>query len=138
MVLVGQKPHQVKGGRSNPDTASTVPCEANLSAPRPCLQVQPRVLDALKAALALVDQLVQQPSTRVQIRVPDPVGVKQDESHLTAERRALLIAPENVLPSLANPLVSAGTTTHSTTVWANNHWAGGFELGSSPFPLPVF
>ncbi len=79
MVLVGQKPHQVKGGRSKPDTASTVPCEANLSAPRPCLQVQPRVLNPLKAALALEDQFVQDAFSRIQIRVSDPVGVKQVE-----------------------------------------------------------
>ena len=47
--------------------------------PRPRLQVQPRVLNALKAPLALVDQLVQHPHTRIQVRVSDSVGVKQIE-----------------------------------------------------------
>ena len=47
--------------------------------PRICLrfQVQPRMLDALKAALALEDQFVQHPHTRIQVCVPDSVGVKQ-------------------------------------------------------------
>ena len=44
-----------------------------------CIQVQLGALDALKAALALIDQLVQHPHTRIQIRVSDPVGMKQIE-----------------------------------------------------------
>ena len=53
---------------------STVPL-----CPRICLriQVQLRVLDALKAPLALEDQLVQDPHPRIQVRMPDSVGVKQ-------------------------------------------------------------
>lgn len=41
--------------------------------------LMPRVLGALKAALALEDQLVQAPHPRIQVRVPDTVGVKQIE-----------------------------------------------------------
>ena len=57
-------------------SGSTVPL-----CPRICLriQVQLRVLDALKAAMALENQLVQYPHTRIQVCVPDPVGVKQIE-----------------------------------------------------------
>ena len=40
-----------------------------------CFKVQPRVLDALKAPLALVDQVLQDSLPRIQIRVPDPIGV---------------------------------------------------------------
>ena len=49
--------------------------------PRICLriQVQPRVLDPLKAPLALEDQLVQDDHACIQIRIPDSVGVKQIE-----------------------------------------------------------
>jgi hypothetical protein len=47
--------------------------------PRPRLQVQPRVLYAPKALLALEDQFVQHPHAYVQISVSDPVGVKQIE-----------------------------------------------------------
>ena len=43
---------------------------------RLCFKVQPRVLNTLKAALALVDQLVQNPRPCIQIRVLDSVGVK--------------------------------------------------------------
>jgi hypothetical protein len=43
--------------------------------PVPRLQVQPRVLDPLKAPLALVDEFLQDPLPRIQIRVPDSVGV---------------------------------------------------------------
>ena len=39
------------------------------------IQVQFRVLDPHKAALALVDDLVEHPNTCVQIRMPDAVGV---------------------------------------------------------------
>jgi hypothetical protein len=47
------------------------------------------VLDTLKAALALVDQLVQNTFSRIQIRMSDSVGVKQVElvglGHLPGE-----------------------------------------------------
>ena len=43
--------------------------------PPPHIHVPPRVLDTLKAALALVDHLVQAPNARAQIRVPDRVDV---------------------------------------------------------------
>ena len=44
-----------------------------------CLQVQLRVLNFLKAALALVDHFVQDAHACIQIRMPDPVGVKRVE-----------------------------------------------------------
>ena len=47
--------------------------------PRSRIQVQPRVLDPLKAPLALEDQLVQDDHACIQIRIPDSVGVKQIE-----------------------------------------------------------
>jgi hypothetical protein len=43
--------------------------------PAPRLQVQPRVANGFKRLLALVDHLVQDPLSRIQVRVPDPVGV---------------------------------------------------------------
>ena len=96
MVLVGQKPHQVKGGgRSNPDTASTVPCEANLSAPRPRLLFQPGLLDALKAPLALENQLVQDPHPRIQVRMPDTVGMPESNSKGWGIFRSAFISAAN-------------------------------------------
>ena len=44
-----------------------------------CFKVQPRVLDALKAPLALVDHLPEDPLSHVQVCVPDPVGVPRVE-----------------------------------------------------------
>ena len=61
-------------GRPPPSLALPLPPR-----PRPRLQVQPRVLNPLKAPLALEDQFVQRPHTRIQVCVPDPVGVKQIE-----------------------------------------------------------
>ena len=45
--------------------------------PRPTASVQIEfgVLDALKAPLALVDQVLQDSLPRIQVRVPNPVGV---------------------------------------------------------------
>jgi len=47
--------------------------------PRLRFQIQPRVLDPLEAVLALLDNLVENPLARIQIRMPDPVGVSRVE-----------------------------------------------------------
>jgi hypothetical protein len=49
--------------------------------PRICprIQIQFCVPDSLKAALALEDQFVQDPHARIQVCMPDPVGVPAGE-----------------------------------------------------------
>ncbi len=80
--------------------------------PTPRFQVQCGVLDALKAALALEDQLVQNPHARIQVRVPDSVGVKRVElvplRHL---EDGLLQLVEKLQTSFAAcPLLASGST----------------------------
>ena len=70
------------------------------------------MLDALKAPLALEDQLVQNPHARIQIRMPDSVGVKRVElvrlRHLPGE---LLQLVEKLQTSFAAcPLLASGST----------------------------
>jgi hypothetical protein len=66
------------------------------------------MLDALKAAMTLVDHLVQNPCARIQIRMPDSVGVKQIELvglRLTsAEAADMLCVSEATVWALVKPL----------------------------------
>jgi hypothetical protein len=70
------------------------------SRPTPSLQVQPRVANGFQRPLALVDHLVQDPLPRVQVRVPDPVGVPRvelvDLRHSAGYRvRGVLSSPQH-------------------------------------------
>ena len=76
--------------------------------PRVCLriQVQPRVLDALKTALALKDQLVQHSHTGIQVRVPDPVGVLGVELVILRHAAGVLTSLTPTATSEARPSTS--------------------------------
>jgi len=78
---VGKRAPGGRDGRAAPKTRHHSPRPTQPSRPRPPsrLQVQLRVLNFLKAALALVDHFVQDAHACIQIRMPDPVGVKRVE-----------------------------------------------------------
>ena len=63
------------GGWRQPTAPNQSLPQPSRPCPTPSIQIQFGVLDALKAPLALVNHLVQDPLARIQVRVPDPVGV---------------------------------------------------------------
>jgi len=76
-VVIVMSLHQLTpvGWRRQPTAPNQSFPQPHPPRPPPRLQVQPRVTNGFKRLLALVDHLVQHSLSRIQIRVPDPVGV---------------------------------------------------------------
>ena len=75
----GPRAGEMGGGTRNRDQLTGSLPQPLPTCPRPRIQVQFCVPDSLKAAMALVDHFVQDAHACIQIRMPDPVGVKRVE-----------------------------------------------------------
>ena len=71
----GPRAGEMGGGTRNRDQLTGSLPQPSRPRPTPSVQIKFGVLDALKTLLELVDQVLQDSLARIQIRMPDPVGV---------------------------------------------------------------